>query len=60
MSNVFQVPSFWLTVLVAIVGCRTFTSLVFESTFFVKYDMASAITGDDSTISSIKNKRKMD
>jgi hypothetical protein len=45
---------------VAIVGCRTFTSLVFESTFFVKYDMASAITGDDSTISSIKNKRKMD
>jgi hypothetical protein len=40
---------------VAIVGWRTFTSLVLESTFFVKYDTASAITGAVSTISSIKN-----
>jgi len=27
----------------------------FESTFLVKYDTASAITGEDSTISSIES-----
>lgn len=46
---------FILTVWVAIVGWRTFTSLVLESTFFVKYDTASAITGAVSTNSSILN-----
>ena len=51
-------PEFILTVWVAIVGWRTFTSLVFESTFFVKYDTASAMTGADSTIASIKNSRE--
>ena len=51
-------PEFILTVWVAIVGWRTFTSLVFESTFFVKYDTASAMTGADSNISSIKKQYK--
>jgi hypothetical protein len=50
---------FILTDWVAIVGWSTFTSLVFESTFLVKYDTASAITGDDSTISSIEKSRQI-
>lgn len=45
------------------VGWRILTSLDFESIFFVKYETASTIAGDDSSIPSVRRgsrKKKID
>ncbi|CAN1314040.1 hypothetical protein LINPERPRIM_LOCUS29166, partial [Linum perenne] len=42
-----------LVLWVAIVGCKTLTSRVFESTTFVKYETTSTVAGEDFSIPSL-------